>query len=319
MDNLVQWIFLIDASIRLATPILFAALAGLLSERAGIVDIGLEGKMLVSAFAGAAWATYSGSPWQAVVVAMVAAMSLSWLHAFACISHRGDHIISGVAINMLALSITAILGQYLFLQGGITPILNDSSRVGSVIFPEMIEHSDSVIATVYWQLLSGHNVMIYGAFLLVFILDAFLKYSPLGQRLSAAGENPLALHRAGVSVVMTRYLSVLAGGACCGLAGAYLSIGHGAGFVENMTVGKGFIALAALIFGQWRPIPVMFACLFFGFLDALAIRMQGIELLDTGYMIPVQLIEVLPYILTVLVLAGFIGGSAIPKALGKQP
>jgi len=317
MDSFEQWILLFDSSVRLATPLLFAALAGLLCERSGIIDIGLEGKMLVSAFAGAAWAAHSGSPWQAVVVAMAAAMALSLLHAFACITHKGDQVISGVAINMLALAITAILGQYLYHQGGMTPVLTDSSRLNIIEFPDIIEKSDRAFSILYWQLVSGHNLLVYIAVLLVGLLTLFFKFSPLGKRLMAAGENPLALSRAGVSVELTRYLSVIAGGAICGLAGAYLSIAHGAGFVDNMTVGKGFIALAALIFGQWRPLGVMFSCLLFGFLDALSIRMQGMELFNSGYIIPVQLIEMLPYLLTVLVLGGFIGRSEVPKALGR--
>ena len=312
VDNFEQWILLLDSTIRIATPLLFAALAGMLSERSGIIDIGLEGKMLVSAFAGAAWAAHSGSPWQAVLVAMAAAMSLSMLHAFACITHKGDQIISGVAINMLALAITAMLGQRLIYQGVVT----DDLRLMPLAFPELLPHDDTIVSLIYWQLLSGHNALVYFAFVTVLLLVVFFKFSPLGKRLSAAGENPLALNRSGVSVELTRYLSVLAGGALCGLAGAYLSLGHGAGFVDNMTVGKGFIALAALIFGQWRPVGVMLSCLLFGFLDALSIRMQGIEFFDTGYIIPVQLIEMLPYVLTVLVLAGFIGSSSAPKALG---
>jgi len=316
--NLAQWLGLIDASIRLATPLLFAALAGMLSERSGIIDIGLEGKMLVSAFAAAAWVTSTGVVWQGVAIAMLAAMGLALLHAFACITHRGDQVISGIAINMLALAGTAILGQYLFNLGGMTPVLADGLRLANLEFPGEVARNDSVWSLAYWLVLSGHNVLVYVAFISVILLSVFFKFSPLGKQVFAAGENPLALSRAGGSVYLTRYGAVLAGGALCGLAGAYLSIGHGAGFINNMTVGKGFIALAALIFGRWRPSGVLLACLLFGFLDALSIRMQGIELLNTGYIIPIQLIEMLPYILTVIVLAGCITNPAAPKALGRQ-
>jgi simple sugar transport system permease protein len=318
MADFVQWLGLIDASLRLATPLLFAALAGMLSERSGIIDIGLEGKMLVSAFAAAAWVAISGSVWQAVAMAMLAAMALSLLHAFACITHRGDQVISGVAINMLALAGTAILGQYLFKLGGMTPVLSDSHRLGNVDWLPLIERDNSALSLVYWELISGQNILVYIAFLMVLVLSGFFKFSPLGKRLVAAGDNPLALSRAGGSVKLTRYGAVLAGGALCGLAGAYLSIGHGAGFINNMTVGKGFIALAALIFGQWRPVGVLCSCLLFGFLEALSIRMQGLELFDTGYVVPVQLIEMVPYILTVTVLAGFVSKPVIPKALGRK-
>jgi len=318
LTDLSQWFGLIDASIRLATPLLFAALAGLLSERSGIIDIGLEGKMLVSAFAAAAWVANTGSVWQGVGVAMLAAMSLSLLHAFACITHRGEQVISGIAINMLALAGTAILGQHLFKLGGMTPVLSDGYRLGNIEFVSWVPRDDSLWSMFYWQLLSGHNVLVYMAFIMVVILSGFFKFSPLGKRVFAAGESPLALSRAGGSVNLTRYGAVLAGGALCGLAGAYLSIGHGAGFINNMTVGKGFIALAALIFGQWRPVGVLLACLLFGFLEALSIRLQGLEFFNSGYVIPVQLIEMLPYILTVLVLAGFVSNPAAPNALGRQ-
>ena len=316
--NLAQWLGLIDASIRLATPLLFAALAGMLSERSGIIDIGLEGKMLVSAFAAAAWVTSTGVVWQGVAIAMLAAMGLALLHAFACITHRGDQVISGIAINMLALAGTAILGQHLFNLGGMTPVLADGLRLANLEFPAVIARNDSFWSMGYWLVLSGHNVLVYVAFISVILLSGFFKFSPLGKQVFAAGENPLALSRAGGSVNLTRYGAVLAGGALCGLAGAYLSIGHGAGFINNMTVGKGFIALAALIFGRWRPSGVLLACLLFGFLDALSIRMQGIELLDTGYIIPIQLIEMLPYILTVIVLAVCITNPAAPNALGRH-
>ncbi|PKF58559.1 sugar ABC transporter permease [Alteromonadales bacterium alter-6D02] len=312
-------ILLFDASFRLATPLLFAALAGLLSERAGIIDIGLEGKMLFGAFAAASWSATTGSPWQGLAVAMFAGMSLALLHAFSCITHKGDQVVSGIAINMLALALSSILAHRLFSLGGMTPILDSVERLPQVNFLPLIYPSQEEAALLaYKQLLNGQNILIYIAVLLAVLIWLFFKFSPLGKRVHAAGENPVALKRSGVSVDSIRYGSILAGGAICGVAGAYLSIGHGAGFVENMTVGKGFIALAALIFGKWHPIGVLFSCLFFGFLEALAIRLQGVDIFAFGWPIPMQLIEVTPYLLTLIVLAGFVGESRAPKALGKR-
>jgi len=317
MDAAFSWILLLDASLRLATPLLFAALAGMISERAGIIDIGLEGKMLLSAFAAAAVASITGSAWQGLMAAVVISASFSLLHAFACITHKGDQVVSGIAINLLAVALTALLAQRLFLLGGMTPILEKSERLPVISFPEWVVHDGSWWSQLYWQLFSGHNILIYVVFIFVIVTVYFLKYSPWGMHLYAAGENPTALKRAGLSINRIRYLAVIAGGAICGVAGAYLSIGHGAGFVDNMTVGKGFIALAALIFGKWHPVGVMMSCLFFGFLEALAIRLQAVDLAGTGLVIPIQAIEVIPYILTLLVLAGFMGKSSMPAALGR--
>jgi len=312
-----SWILLFDAAIRLATPLLFAALAGMLSERAGVIDIGLEGKMLTGAFAAAAWAAISGSALQGVAVAMGCGMALSLLHGFACITHRGDHVVSGVAINMLALALTSLLANRLFSQGSMTPILLDQQRLPALIFPPIVD-DDWWLGQIYWQLISGHNILVYFAGVLVILMYVFFKFSPWGNQVIAAGDNPKALRRAGGSVDSVRYAAIIAGGAICGLSGAFLSVGHGAGFVENMTVGKGFIALAALIFGKWRPLGVLMACLLFGLLEALAIRLQGHYLFSEAGGLPIQLLEILPYVLTLGVLAGFIGPSLAPKALGAR-
>jgi len=312
-----SWILLFDAAIRLATPLLFAALAGMLTERAGIIDIGLEGKMLTGAFAAAAWAALSGSVWQGIGVAMCCTMMLSLLHGFACITHKGDQVVSGIAINMLALALTSLLANRIFSQGTMTPVLSDQQRLPAITLPTLIEQGESWPAQIYWQLISGHNALVYIGLVLVVILSLFFRYSPFAHQIIAAGENPKSLRRAGGSVDRVRYASIIAGGAICGLSGAFLSVGHGAGFVENMTVGKGFIALSALIFGKWRPLGVLMSCLLFGLLEALAIRLQGHYLFGDGGL-PIQLIEVLPYVLTLIVLAGFVGPSHAPKALGLR-
>lgn len=318
MDSIFSWILLLDATLRMATPLMFAALAGMVSERAGIIDIGLEGKMLLSAFIAAAMTSYSGSPWYGLLAAIIMTGAFSSLHAFSCITHRGDQVVSGLAINLLAVALTALLAQRLFLLGGMTPILEEAQRLPPVNLPTIITQDNGIVSQVYWQLFSGHNILVYLAFVFVLVAVYFLKYSAWGMVLSAAGDNPVALKRAGFSVNKIRYASVIIGGCICGISGAYLSIGHGAGFIENMTVGKGFIALAALIFGKWHPVGVMLACLFFGFLEALAIRLQEVTLLGSELMIPMQLIEIIPYVLTLLVLAGFMGKSSMPRALGKS-
>lgn len=317
METTFSWILLLDATLRLATPLMFAALAGMISERAGIIDIGLEGKMLLSAFAAAAITSITGSPWQGLVGAIVVSASFSLLHAFACITHRGDQVVSGIAINLLAVALTALLAQRLFSLGGMTPILSDEQRIPVVNLPSWVEHDSSLFSQIYWHFLSGQNLLVYLAFVFVLVAVYVFKYSPWGMYIFAAGENPIALRRAGLSVERIRYIAVVVGGCVCGIAGAYLSIGHGAGFVDNMTVGKGFIALAALIFGKWHPVGVMCACLFFGFLEALAIRLQEVSLVSNELIIPIQLIEVIPYVLTIFVLAGFIGKSSMPAALGR--
>ncbi|WP_435276156.1 ABC transporter permease [Psychrobium sp. nBUS_13] len=317
MDSTFSWILLFDASLRLATPLMFAALAGFVSERAGVMDIGLEGKMLLGAFAAATIASVTGSAWQGVLAAIVITGCFSLLHAFACITHKGDHVVSGLAINLLAAAITALLAQRIFVQGGMTPILSDEQRLPTIEFPNIITHDDGLLSQIYWHLLSGHNILVYLAFIAVFLTIYLMKYSTWGIVVLAAGDNPTALKRAGFSVSKIRYMAVVVGGCICGLAGAFLSIGHGAGFVENMTVGKGFIALAALIFGRWHPIGVMLSCLFFGFLEALAIRLQESRFSDVDSVIPIQLLEVTPYVLTLCVLAGVIGKSAAPATLGK--
>ena len=219
---------------------------------------------------------------------------------------------------MLALALSSLLAKRLFSMGGMTPVLTPDERLPQVTLPSWVSHDDSWFSNFYWQLLSGHNILVYVGLGLVLLLVLFFRFSPYGNRMIGAGENPRALQRAGGSVALTQYSAILAGGAICGLSGAYLSVGHGAGFVENMTVGKGFIALAALIFGKWKPVGVLLSCLLFGFLEALAIRLQGHNSFASGAIVPIQLIEILPYVLTILVLAGFVGQSYAPKALGKQ-
>ncbi|TBR40957.1 ABC transporter permease [Marinomonas agarivorans] len=310
-------ILILDATLRVSTPLIFAALAGLYAERSGIVDIGLEGKMLGSAFAAAAAATFFGSAWIGLFFGIMASVFLALLHGFACITHRGDHIVSGVAINTIVAGLTVTLGLYWFDQGGQTPSLVGAERFGPITFPFADALADvPVIGLLYSELLSGHSVLVYLAFVLVPVSAWIIYQTRFGLRLRAVGENPHAVDTAGINVAAIRYRAMIICGILCGIAGAYLSTAHNAGFLKDMSAGKGYIALAALIFGKWRPMSVLLACLLFGFLDAVAVRMQGVEVAGIGQ-VPVQAIEVLPYVLTVLLLAGFIGKAVGPKAVGR--
>ncbi len=305
-----------DSTLRLATPLLLAALAGLFSERSGVFDIGLEGKILVSAFAAAATASVMGSIPLALAAALAASIVFALIHAFACVTARGNQIVSGVAINFLAAGLTAVLGHAWFSQGGKTPALPSDSRLGPLEWP-LAQTLEAVplLGPIYSGLISGHTALVYVAFAAAPLSWWVLWRTRFGLRLRAVGENPAAVDTAGVSVVRMRYLAVVCCGALCGLAGAYLSIAQSAGFIPNMSAGKGFIALAALIFSKWRPIQAMLACLLFGFLDAAAIRLQGAELPLIGE-VSVQAIQAAPYVLTVVLLAGFIGKATPPKAGG---
>lgn len=305
----------LDATIRLSTPLLLASLAGLYSERAGVFDIGLEGKMLASAFAAAAIAAVFGNVWLGLFAGVAVSIATAGLQGVAAITLKGNQLITGVAINMLAAGLTTFLGIQWFAQGGRTPQLTTDGRFQNLTLPFANElASVPVVGPIYSELISGHNILVYVAFLTVPVTWWVLYRTRFGLRLRAVGENPRAVDTAGISVTRLRYQAVLITGLLCGLAGAFFSIAQGSGFGNNMTAGKGFIALAALIFAKWKPVPVMYTCLLFGFLDALQIRLQGAEIL--GVEVPVQAIQALPYILTVVLLAGFIGKAVGPKAGG---
>ena len=312
MDTLVQ---VLDLTIRSAVPLLLACLAGLYSERSGIVDIGLEGKMLGGAFAAAAAAATFGSPWIAVLFGVAVAVALSLVHGFASITNRGNQIVSGVAINFLAAGLAAVLGNAWYGQGGRTPPLPGDARFGAIDWPGVAALRDVPVVGPVLDLVSGHNILVYVAFLMVPVTWWVLFRTRFGLRLRAVGENPAAVDTAGISVAWARYRAVLICGVLCGLAGTYLAIGVSAGYVNNMTAGRGFIALAALIFAKWRPVASMWTCLLFGLLSALEIRYQGVTLPVIGQ-VPLQLMQALPYILTVVLLAGFIGRAIPPKAAG---
>jgi len=274
------------STVRMATPLLLAALGGLFSERSGVINIALEGLMLAGAFTSAVVTYYAGNPWIGLLAGIGAGIFISIIHAVACIQFDSDQVVTGTAINILMFGIPTLLSGALFGTTGSTP---------------QIPRAD---------LLPNAPVAI--AFLLVPFVWYVLYRTPFGLRLRAVGENPEAADTAGVSVSRLRYSGVLLSGALAAIGGAYLSIGQSSLFTRNMTAGRGFIALAALIFGKWRPVQTMLACLLFGFAEAVAIQMQGV--------IPhvrVEYIQIIPYVLTMIVLAGFIGVSRAPRALGR--
>ncbi|MFV1878433.1 ABC transporter permease [Nioella sp.] len=308
---------LLDSSIRLATPLLLACLAGLYSERAGIFDIGLEGKILISAFFSASVAFTTGNVWLGLLAGVASSMVFALLHGVASITFRGNQLISGVAINFLAAGMTVVVSDSWFSLGGRTPQLETSGRFQNITLPfaEQLQ-GVPILGPIYHDLISGHSILVYAAFLIVPLTWWLLFRTRFGLRLRAVGENPAAVDTAGISVVRMRFTAVLICGVLCGIAGAYLSTSLSAGFVREMSAGRGFIALAALIFAKWRPWYALMACLLFGLLDATGSLFQNIRLL--GISVPVQFMQALPYILTVVILAGFVG-KAIPPRAGGEP
>jgi simple sugar transport system permease protein len=307
---------MLASTLRLATPLIFCALAGLFSERSGVVDIGLEGKMLFAAFAAAATGAVSGSTTLAMLAAIGVGVALSWMHGLACVSHQGDQVVSGVAINIIAAGLTVVLGIAWFAQGGQTPPVTAAVRI-QPLFPQLSAWFSGVplLGALLGEGLLGHSAMVYLALALVPLSWWLLFRTRFGLRLRAVGENPQMVDAAGVSVTRLRYAALTINGMLCGLAGSYLVLAQSASFSPNMTAGRGFMALAALIFGRWHPVGALWACLLFGLLDAAAIRLQGVALPMVGE-VPVQAIQALPYVLTVVLLAGFIGKAVAPKALG---
>jgi len=283
-------IALVWSTVRLSTPLILAALGGMFSERSGVINIALEGMMLSGAFTAAAVTYAVGSPIVGLIAGMGAGLVIASLHALACIRFKADQVVTGAAINILMIGMPAFLSGAFFLSSGATPQIPKE---------HLIPWTPIVIA-----------------FALVPLSWYVLYRTPFGLRLRSVGENPEAADAAGVSVAGMRYAGVLLSGMLAGIGGAYLSIGQSSLFTRNMTSGRGFIALAALIFGKWRPVQTMLACLLFGFTEAVSIQMQGVVKLPSGEDIPVQFIQMVPYLLTIIVLAGFIGMARPPRGLG---
>lgn len=308
---------ILDSAVRLTAPILLACLGGLYSERSGVFDIGIEGKMLFAAFAAGAVAWHTGSPWLGLLAAVITGIMFSLLHGYASITQRGNQIVSGVAINFLAIGLTALVGKAWYAQGGKTPQLGTEARFTAITLPGADAVAEvPILGDIYSGIISGHSILVYVAFLAVPFTWWVLFRTRFGLRLRAVGENPAAVDTAGISVTALRYSGVVICGVFSGLAGTYLAIAQSANFAPNMSAGRGFIALAALIFAKWHPVGALGACLLFGFLEALAIPLQGARIPGLGWEVPVQVITASPYILTVILLAGFIGKAIPPKAGG---
>ena len=288
---------LLFSSLRLATPLIFAALGGLFSERSGAINIALEGLMLAGAFTAAVVTYQVGDPYIGVVAGVAAGAFLAFIYAVACIKFEADQVVAGMAINFLMIGLPALISGAIYDSSGSTPQIDKVLQL-----PDFYNRIS--IATIV-------------ALALVPICWWIMYKTPFGLRIRATGENPDAAETAGVNVIRLRYIAVTISGVLAGLGGAYLSIGQSSLFTRNMTAGRGFIALAALILAKWRPVPVLGACLFFGLTEALSIQIQGASWARIGgEEIPVQFIQIIPYLLTIIVLAGFIGLSRAPKALG---
>ncbi|MBK6469543.1 MAG: ABC transporter permease [Betaproteobacteria bacterium] len=308
---------IVASTLRVSVPLILCALAGVLCERSGVIDLGLEGKMLMTAFATAAVGVASGSLGLALGAALVVGVALSMLHGYACVSHTGDQVVLGMAITMTAAGLSVVLGIAWFAQGGQTPPVPEAVRLSRwFVGAGEVVAQIPLVGTALSLAFFGHNLMVYGTLALVAFVWWLLYRTRFGLRLRAAGENPTMVDAAGVSVKALRYQALALNGVLSALAGAYLVIAQNPSFIPNMTAGRGYMALAALIFGKWHPVGALWACLLFGFLDAVSIRMQGAELPLIGA-VPVQFIQALPYILTVVLLAGFIGKSVAPAALGR--
>ena len=319
MDEL-QLGALLASTLRLAVPLILCALAGVLCERAGVIDLGLEGKMLLTAFATAAVGVASGSLALALAAALAVGLALALLHAWACVSHAGDQVVLGIGLTMTAAGLTVVLAGAWFGLGGQTPPLPAALRLQPwlVGVGELLAHIP-VVGPPLALALSGHDALVYAALALVPAVWWLLYRTRWGLRLRAAGENPAMVDAAGVSVVVLRYQALALGGVLSALAGAYLVLAQSPGFSPHMTAGRGYMALAALIFGKWHPVGALLACLLFGLMDAVALRLQGVALPAVlgGGQLPVQALQALPYLLTVLLLAGFVGRAVAPAALGR--
>ncbi|PWU19501.1 MAG: sugar ABC transporter permease [Verrucomicrobia bacterium] len=281
---------LLASTLRLSTPLIFAAMGGMLSERSGVINIALEGLMLMGALGAAVGTVATHSPWLGLLIGMGAGLAMAFIYALLVIPFRANQIVAGMAINMLALGLTPFLCKMLYGVTGSTP---------QISYPEQF-----------------HSAPLYLAWIVVGLCWYLMKFTPAGLWLGFAGEHPEALEAAGIPANRIRWLAVLASGVLAGAGGATLSTFLSSSFARNMAAGRGFMALAALIFGKWRPIPAALACVLFGFADAAQIQLQGVKF--RGAEVPVQFIQILPYLVTILVLAGFVGRARAPKALGKH-
>jgi general nucleoside transport system permease protein len=301
LESVVVWGALFASTLRYATPLIFGALGGMFSERSGVINIALEGMMLVGAFFGAWGADRTDSWIGGLIIAVIAGAVFALIHAVFAVSLRADQIVSGTALNLLALGITGYLYVDTYGNQG-TP--DNLPAVPDIKLPIK---SVPLLGDTFGQL----NLLVWLALALVIVTWVVIFRTPQGLRLRSAGENPLAAETAGLSVVRIRYAGVMTSGGLAALGGAFLSIGFNHSFTQNMTAGRGFIALAALIFGRWRPAGALAATLLFGFGSALAQRLPTFS--ESGAV----LFQALPYVLTLIAVTGVIGRSIPPAAIGR--
>lgn len=299
------------------SPVLiFAAMAGLVAERSGVIDLALEGKMLASAFTSAAVAFATQNVWLGIGAGMLVSALVALVQGFVSITQRGNQLVGGIAINITMSGLTFVLAQYFFAQGGQTPNLGDT-RLAEIVLPGSAALADiPFLGWFYSHILGGHTVLVYLAFALIPLVHVALYHTRFGLRLRACGENPHAADAAGVSVQRTRYLAMLIAGVLCSFSGAYVSIVQSGFFLKDMTAGAGYLALTAMVFGNWRPLYTALGCLMFGFFGALQVQMEGVDLPLVGR-ISGSLIHMIPYVVTVIVLAGLMAKSVAPKAIGR--
>ncbi|WP_313166017.1 ABC transporter permease [Massilia oculi] len=311
-----QFASIVVSTIRNAPVLIFAAMAGLFAERSGVVDIGLEGKILASAFVSAGVAYTYQDPWIGIAAGILASCALALIQAFVSITQKGNQLVAGIAINIAMSGLTFVVAQYFFQQGGRTPDLGEA-RLSTVVLPgsELVADIPG-LGWVWTRLIGGHSPLVYFAFALLPIVHWVLFHSRFGLRLRACGENPHAADAAGISVQRTRYMAMIIAGVLCSFSGAYLSIVQSGFFLRDMSAGAGYLALTALVFGNWRPLHTVLGCMMFGFFAAVQIQIEGVDLPVVGR-IPGSLIQMIPYIVTVVVLAGLMAKSVAPKALGK--
>ena len=290
------FVILLFSTIRTATPLIFAALGGLFSERSGIINIALEGLMLAGAFTAAVVTYELSNPYIGFLSGVLAGGLLAVVFAISVIKFEADQVVAGFAISLLMLGLPAVISARIYDSAGSTQQIPQQ-----FLLPEI-----------------GHRLSVASilAFLIVPLCWYILYKTPFGLRIRAVGENPAAADAAGVKVIRLRYVAVIISGILAGAGGAYLSIGQSSLFTRGMTAGRGYIALAALILAKWRPVPVLLACIFFGFTESLTYVVPDIAKRLGVEDIPVQFIQIIPYVLTIIVLAGFVGLSRAPKALG---
>ncbi|MFW9870185.1 MAG: ABC transporter permease [Candidatus Thorarchaeota archaeon] len=302
--NIIMIAWLIKVTLQFSTPLVLTALGGMYSERTGVVNIGLEGMMLIGAFSAVAATYFSDNPWFGLLVAVIAGGALAAVHAVVCVKLKGDHIVSGTGVIIFAGGFTTLMLEVIWAARGVS---DEVTPLPQVVIPQLGNN------TFLGEIFGSLSPIIYMMFFAVFISWFIMYKTPIGLRIRAAGEDPSALDTTGVNVETIRMIGVILSGCLAGLGGAYLSIGYGSRFGKLMTAGRGFIALAALIFGNWKPIGCFIAGTFFGFLSGLQIFIS----LAAPSLLPYNnFIQMIPYLLVVIALAG-IRRSVPPKAIAK--